>query len=36
MYEDFIGWSLESVDKGKVDTKYLIEYINDKKLGISL
>lgn len=31
MYKDFIGWSLESVNKGKVDTKYLIEYINDKK-----
>lgn len=31
MYKDFFGWSLENVGKGKVDTKYLIEYINDKK-----
>lgn len=31
MYKDFIGWSLESVGKGRVETKYLIEYINDKR-----
>lgn len=30
MYESFIGWSLESSGKGKVETKYLIEYINDE------
>ena len=30
MHKDFIGWSLENINKGKVDTKYLIEYINDK------
>ena len=31
MYKDFIGWSLENVGKGTVETKYTVEYINDKK-----
>lgn len=32
MYKDFIGWSLENVGKGTVETKYIIEYVNDKKV----
>lgn len=32
MYKDFIGWSLENVGKGTVETKYVIEYVNDKKV----
>ena len=32
MYKDFIGWSLENVEKGTVETKYIIEYVNDKKV----
>lgn len=32
MYEDFYGWSLENVGKGTVETKYTVEYINDKKM----
>lgn len=31
MFKDFYGWSLENVNKGTVDTKYQIEYINDEK-----
>ena len=31
MYKDFIGWSLENIGKGTVETKYTVEYINDKK-----
>lgn len=30
MHKDFWGWSLESVNKGTVDTRYVIEYVNDK------
>ena len=32
MYKDLIGWSLENVGKGTVETKYIIEYVNDKKV----
>ncbi len=32
LYKDFIGWSLESIGKAKVETKYIIEYINDEKI----
>ena len=31
MHKDFYGWSLENVGKGTVETKYTVEYINDKK-----
>ena len=31
MFKDFIWWSLENVGKGTVETKYTVEYINDKK-----
>lgn len=31
MYDGFYGWSLETVEKGIVETKYQIEYISDKK-----
>ena len=31
MFKGFYGWSLENVNKGTVETKYIIEYINDKK-----
>lgn len=31
MYKDFIGWSLENIGKGIVETKYIIEYINDER-----
>ena len=30
MHKGFWGWSLENVGKGTVETKYIIEYINDK------
>ena len=32
MYKDFIGWSLENIGKGTVETKYTVEYVNDKKV----
>ena len=32
MYKDFIRWRLENIGRGTVETKYLIEYINDKKI----
>ena len=32
MYKDFIGWSLENIEKGTVETKYTVEYVNDKKV----
>lgn len=32
MHKDFYGWSLENVGKGTVETKYTVEYINDKKM----
>lgn len=32
MHENFYGWSLENVNKGTVETKYIIEYINDEKI----
>lgn len=35
MHENFYGWSLENVNKGTVETKYTVEYINDEKSGIS-
>lgn len=31
MYDGFYGWSLENINAGKVETKYTVEYINDKK-----
>lgn len=31
MHKDFYGWSLENAGKGTVETKYTVEYINDKK-----
>lgn len=31
MHKGFWGWSLENVNKGKVETKYIIEYVNDIK-----
>lgn len=31
MHKDFYGWSLENIGKGTVETKYTVEYINDKK-----
>lgn len=31
MYKDFYGWSLENINAGTVETKYTVEYINDKK-----
>lgn len=32
MHKEFYGWSLESSGKGTVDTKYIIEYVNDEKV----
>ncbi len=31
MYKGFYGWSLESINAGTVKTKYIVEYINDKR-----
>ena len=31
MHKNFYGWSLENINKGKVDTVYTIEYIDNKK-----
>lgn len=31
MNKNFIGWSLENINAGIVETKYTVEYINDKK-----
>lgn len=31
MHKNFYGWSLENIHKGKVDTVYTVEYIDDKK-----
>lgn len=31
MNKNFIGWSLENINAGTVETKYTVEYINDKK-----
>lgn len=31
MFKDFIGWSLESIGKATVKTKYTVEYITDGK-----
>lgn len=36
MHKDFYGWSLESVGKAKVDTKYSLEYIDDPKIADEL
>lgn len=36
MHKDFWGWSLESVGKAKVDTKYVLEYIDDPKIADKL
>lgn len=32
MYKGFYGWSLENINKGTVETKYIVEYINDEKV----
>jgi len=32
MYKDFWGWSLENINAGTVETKYIVEYINDDKV----
>ncbi len=32
MYKNFNGWSLENTGNGTVETKYLIEYINDERV----
>lgn len=32
MHKGFCGWSLENINKGKVETKYIIEYVNDIKI----
>lgn len=31
MYKGFIGWLLENINAGTVETKYEVEYINDEK-----
>ncbi len=31
MHKDFWGWSLESAGTGTVETKYILEYVNDEK-----
>ncbi len=31
MYEGFIWWSLENINAGTVETKYIVEYINNDK-----
>ncbi len=31
MHKDFWGWSLENINAGTVETKYIVEYINDEK-----
>lgn len=31
MHKDFCGWSLENINAGAVETKYIIEYVNNKK-----
>lgn len=31
MHKDFLGWSLENINAGTVETKYTVEYINDKR-----
>lgn len=31
MHKDFIGWSLENINAGTVETKYTVEYVNDPK-----
>ncbi len=30
MHKDFWGWSLENINAGTVETKYIVEYINDE------
>jgi hypothetical protein len=32
MFKGFWGWSLENINKGKVETKYIVEYVNDVKI----
>ncbi len=32
MHKDFWGWSLENINAGTVETKYMVEYINDEKI----
>ena len=36
MFKDFIGWSLESIGKATVETKYTVEYITDGKIADEL
>lgn len=36
MHKDFCGWSLESIGKGTVDTKYTVEHISDPKVADEL
>lgn len=36
MHKNFCGWSLESVGKAKVDTKYIVEYINNSEIADKL
>ena len=36
MHKDFWGWSLENVGKARVDTKYVLEYIDDPKIADKL
>lgn len=36
MHKNFLGWSLESVGKGTVETKYTVEYIDDSKIADEL
>lgn len=36
MYKDFCGWSLESIGKGTVNTKYTVEHISDPKVADEL
>lgn len=32
MHKDFFGWSLGNINKEKVETKYIIEYVNDVRI----
>ena len=36
MHKNFWGWSLESISKGKVDTKYTVEMTDDSKVADEL
>lgn len=36
MYKDFCGWSLESIGKGTVNTKYTVEHISDPNVADEL